>query len=224
MAYNQSVKNKAKELYKQGNSILSISNEMGIGRATITKFIKEKANNKHTKANNRVGRPMLFTSVEELEEKIEAYFKSCWDYKRDMFGGRIEDKILNHEYDENDKSKGNKWLGHEFIMEQVKPYTVSGLAIYLKTSRETLMNYEKRDEYFDTIKNAKDRVYAFVEESLFKGRPTGAIFSLKNNYGWKNKHVREDIIPVTIIDDSDEVARLTRERKELLAHESPNPN
>ena len=129
------------------------------------------------------GRPLLFETVEELETKIEAYFNSCWDYKRDMFGGRLQDKEQVGENDNGTK----KWDSHGFIMEQTKAYTVSGLAFYLNTSRETLMNYEKREEYFDTIKNAKDRIYAFVEESLFKNKPTGAIFSLKNNYGWKDK-------------------------------------
>jgi len=137
------------------------------------------------------GRPLLFKNKEELQEKIDAYYKSCWDYKRDMFGGRMEDKILNHEYDENDKSKGNKWLGHEFIMEQVKPYTMSGMAVYLNTSRETLTNYAKKTEFFDTIKKARDTVYAYVEERLFTNKPTGAIFSLKNNYGWKDKQIVE---------------------------------
>jgi len=33
--------------------------------------------------------------------------------------------------------------------------TVSGLALALKTSRETLINYEEREKYFDTIKDAK---------------------------------------------------------------------
>ena len=31
--------------------------------------------------------------------------------------------------------------------------------------------------------------FAYVEESLFYGKPTGAIFSLKNNYGWKDKQI-----------------------------------
>lgn len=129
------------------------------------------------------GRPLLFNSVKELQTKIDEYFESCWDYKRDMFGGRIVDKTPIGKNEDG----STKWSSGEFVKEQVKPYTVSGLAVYLGTSRETLMNYSKRAKYFDTIKNAKDKIYAFTEESLFTSKPTGAIFSLKNNYGWVDK-------------------------------------
>jgi len=68
--------------------------------------------------------------------------------------------------------------------------TITGLAIALNTSRETLMNYEHRDEFFDTIKKAKDRIeYAYEMRGLKVG---GAfdIFRLKN-MGWKDKHETE---------------------------------
>lgn len=133
------------------------------------------------------GRPLLFKTKEELQEKIEEYFKSCYDYKRDMFGGRIEDKECIEETEDADGKIHRKWKSNGFLMEQVRPFTVSGLAVYLGTSRETLMNYEKKDEFFDTIKEAKDRIYAYTEESLFTNKPTGPIFSLKNNYGWVDK-------------------------------------
>jgi len=72
-----------------------------------------------------------------------------------------------------------------------KPYTIAGLAYSLKTNRSTLLNYEKSkgyEKYFDTIKNAKARVEAFVEEALFTGKATGPIFNLKNNFAeWKEK-------------------------------------
>lgn len=133
------------------------------------------------------GRPLLFTTVEELEKKIEQYFASCFDYQRDMFGQPIQDKIPNG----FTKSGKARFKPGEFLFVQVKPFTVSGLAVFLNTSRETLMNYEKRDEYFDTIKKAKDRIYAYTEERLFTSKPTGAIFSLKANYGWEDKQKLE---------------------------------
>ena len=69
-----------------------------------------------------------------------------------------------------------------------RPLTVSGLAVHLKTSRETLLNYEKRDEFFDTIKEAKDLIECYAEEQLFTNPRTGGIiFNLVNNWGWKNK-------------------------------------
>ena len=69
-----------------------------------------------------------------------------------------------------------------------KPYTITGLAIALDTDRQTLINYENRDEFFDTIKKVKQKVENYAEERLFTGNNTaGVIFNLKNNYGWVDK-------------------------------------
>ena len=98
-----------------------------------------------------VGRPRAFKSVEEVEEKINAYFNYC--------------------------------------EEKEKPYTMSGLAYYLEVSRQTLVNYSYEDEYFDTIKKARDRVQMQLEENALsnKANPTFTIFNLKNNFDWKDK-------------------------------------
>ena len=76
--------------------------------------------------------------------------------------------------------------------EKQKPLTVTGLALALDTNRQTLLNYEKAEgyeEFFDTIKRAKSMCERFVEEYLFTGKNiSGAIFNLKNNYGWKDQH------------------------------------
>lgn len=73
--------------------------------------------------------------------------------------------------------------------ENGKPYTVSGLAYALDTSRRTLLNYQEKDDFFHTIKKAKDKIEQFNEELLYsKDVPTvGVIFNLKNNYEWKDK-------------------------------------
>lgn len=73
--------------------------------------------------------------------------------------------------------------------QEKKPYTITGLAIWLDTSRETLLNYTERPEFFDTIKRAKIRCENWVEEGALTNRinATSAIFNLKNNYGWKDK-------------------------------------
>jgi len=72
--------------------------------------------------------------------------------------------------------------------EQEKPCTVTGLAAALKTSRQTLINYQNREEYAEVINDAKRRIEAFAEEQLFTGRAlAGVIFSLKNNYGWTDR-------------------------------------
>lgn len=107
----------------------------------------------------QVGRPPKFESVEQLQNLIDAYFESCWEINND--GKNI----------------------------QVRPYTITGLANALDTTRETLLDYQEKDEFSDTIKRAKSIVEQYVEEYLFTGKnQTGAIFNLKNNYkGWKDK-------------------------------------
>lgn len=73
--------------------------------------------------------------------------------------------------------------------EKGKPYTVSGLAYALGTTRRTLLDYQEKDEYSHTIKSAKTKIELFNEEMLYSKdvSTTGVIFNLKNNYGWKDK-------------------------------------
>lgn len=76
-----------------------------------------------------------------------------------------------------------------YCEEKEKPYTMSGLAYYLEVSRQTLVNYSYEDEYFDTIKKARDKVQMQLEENALsnKANPTFTIFNLKNNFDWKDK-------------------------------------
>lgn len=132
------------------------------------------------------GRPLKFKSAKELQEKIDAYFADCdphmeevteWVEARDEKGTLKKDEHgLNYLVEVSHK-----------IMTQQKPYTITGLALALDTSRETLLEYEDKEEFVDTIKKAKDKCHNYVETSLLTSNPTGAIFNLKNNYGWKDK-------------------------------------
>ena len=68
------------------------------------------------------------------------------------------------------------------------PYTMSGLALALNLSRQALINYEGRDAYVDTVKRARQRVEAQLEQGLLtrERQVAGHIFNLKNNFGWKD--------------------------------------
>lgn len=70
--------------------------------------------------------------------------------------------------------------------EESEPITITGLALALGTSRETLCEYEERDEFVDTIKTAKLRVQHAYEKRLVRRGNGGDIFALKN-FGWKDK-------------------------------------
>lgn len=65
-------------------------------------------------------------------------------------------------------------------------WTITGLALALDTNRETLMNYEARDEFFDTIKKLKAKIEHAYELHGMKTGGSFDIFRLKN-MGWKDK-------------------------------------
>jgi hypothetical protein len=63
--------------------------------------------------------------------------------------------------------------------------TITGLALALDLDRMGLIRYQGRPEFSDAIKRAKARVENYIEQTLLEGRATaGAIFNLKNNFGW----------------------------------------
>jgi hypothetical protein len=68
-----------------------------------------------------------------------------------------------------------------------KPLTIVGLAYALNLSRQGLLEYSAKDAFSDTVKRAKQRVEMHLEERLDGAAPTGAIFNLKNNFGWKDQ-------------------------------------
>jgi hypothetical protein len=132
------------------------------------------------------GRPLKFQSVEELQTKIDQYFANCdphmeeiteWVEARDKDGKLLKDDHgLNYLVEITHKCKTGQ-----------KPYTITGLALTLGTTRETLSEYEDRPEFVDTIKKAKLRCEQYNETMLYSPSPTGTIFNLKNNYGWSDK-------------------------------------
>jgi hypothetical protein len=74
------------------------------------------------------------------------------------------------------------------IGEHGRPYTMSGIAYALDMSRQALLDYANKDEFLDAIKKARQRVEIDVENRLMSGSAVaGAIFNLKNNFGWRDK-------------------------------------
>lgn len=115
-------------------------------------------------ADSKSGRPPKFESPKILEKQIEEYFLLCTNEK--------------------------------------KIPTITGLACFLETTRKTLLDYEKCDssnmlkgfddnikaDYIHIIKNAKAKIESGYEQLLFdKNTVVGAIFTLKNNFGWLDK-------------------------------------
>ena len=124
-------------------------------------------------AENKMGRPLMFKTKEEMQEKIDAYFEECK-------GRPLVDDEGNVMTDKN---------GIPIIIDS-KPLTITGLALALGlNSSQALLNYQGRKEFNDTITRAKAKVEQYAEERLFdKDGANGAKFSLANNFeGWKEK-------------------------------------
>ena len=139
-----------------------------------------------TKEKNKGGRPPMYKTVEEIQEKIDEYFKECE-------GTQLFDKDGNPMIDKY----GNP------IMYGVKPLTITGLALALGfTSRQALLNYQDKAQFVDTITRAKAKVEQYAEERLFdKDGSNGAKFSLANNFeGWREKQqIEADVSGVNIV-------------------------
>jgi hypothetical protein len=150
---------------------------------------------KRSATHDGPGQPPLFKSAKELQEKIDAYFASCheevWNYrmKREYASMKTSDleKLGIPSEDQFEWVPDYDRHG-EIVTYQVKPYTIVGLAQHLGTTRQTLLDYQERDGFFDTIKNAKVKCEAYTVEQLFQPKiAAGVIFNLKNNYGYTDK-------------------------------------
>ena len=118
-----------------------------------------------------IGRPKLYNTAKEMQEKIDQYFLSCFHPLFDKRGNPVINPVTG-----------------EYILEQYRPFTMSGLANALDMSRQSLINYSKDEDFFDTIERARRKVEVYTEEKLFeKETCNGSKFSLSNNFGWAEK-------------------------------------
>ncbi|MBE5880394.1 MAG: hypothetical protein E7288_10550 [Lachnospiraceae bacterium] len=120
------------------------------------------------------GRPPKYKSKEEIQEKIDAYFEECK-------GTPLINKETGEPYFDKNGAP---------IVYGVRPLTITGLALALGfNSRQSLLNYQDKEEFMDTITRAKAQVERYAEERLYdKDGANGAKFSLANNFeGWREK-------------------------------------
>lgn len=116
-----------------------------------------------------VGRPPKFTSKEQIQELGEAYLRECMGKPFIMDDG----SVLRDKYG-------------EVILLGRHPPTVTGLARALGfTSRQSLLEYQAKAEFADTVTRLKMQIEEYAEERLFdKDGQRGAEFSLKYNFRW----------------------------------------
>lgn len=142
--------------------------------------------------NPSKGMKRRFMSPEHLQCMVNEYFESC--------NGPLIDRNGQLVYDR----QGN------LVKTQVKPYTMSGLSLYLGISTTTMKKYRDGliDDVLDELKaetddrltfsrvmvNAKHRVEAYAESRLYdKDGQRGAQFVLDCCFGWVGHKERADI-------------------------------
>ena len=120
------------------------------------------------------GRPLMYESFEEFEEKVNDYFDQCDKKKITITNGRF------------DKD------GNSLSYNVGTPYTIEGLALHLGMVRKTLLSYQfnVEDERFsNTITRAKEKItQSKIERALvgcYSERFT--IFDLANNSDYSDK-------------------------------------
>lgn len=131
------------------------------------------------KEKNKGGRPLKFKTPARLQEKIDAYFLRCDNWKK-------VEKIQN---------------GVKLSMNAPYPYTIEGLCVYLDVDRKTLLNYQGErqwqdnidSEFFHTVNKAKEKILWNLKERALMNESNAAvsIFNLKNNYGFKDQNQTE---------------------------------
>lgn len=107
----------------------------------------------------------LYQTPEEMQEKIEIYFKDGMRTKKVIIGKKDNQQVV-----------------------ELPIPTITGLALFLGfASRQSLYDYSKNYKNFSyTIKKAKTQMEMYYEEALQVGNTIGAIFALKN-FGWTDK-------------------------------------
>ncbi len=115
-----------------------------------------------------MARPLKYKTVQDLKDAINKYFERC---------------------DSNTKTVLHQKTGELITIPYPIPYTVEGLCATLEVDRKTLINYGYRDEFFHTIKKAKDKILQNLKERALLGDNVASItiFNLKNNYGYTDK-------------------------------------
>jgi hypothetical protein len=146
------------------------------------------------------GRPAKYKTAEQMQELIDKYFKSC------------EGTVLRDDEDEIVYDK----FGRPVIIDQ-KPPTICGLALALGfSSRQTLLNYQDKDEFMDTITRAKLKIEEYAEQRLYdKDGVNGAKFNLINNFkGWRDKQEQE--VTATNTNINYDMTKLSKEQLEAI--------
>ena len=139
------------------------------------------------------GTEKMFKTPEDLQKKIDEYFRICDDNIAEVYDKKTQEI--------------------KTVADPI-PYTVEGLCNVLDCNRATLLNYSKEpgyEDYFNIIEKAKLKVTQNKVEKTLSGKynATFAIFDLVNNTDYKNTNTTEivgsggkDLLNINVSDDT----------------------
>lgn len=154
----------------------------------------------HSPFNGRMnptkGQKRRFMSPEHLQCMVNEYFESCNGPLLDRYGNLVYDKDGN------------------LVKTQVEPWTVSGLALYLGISTNTLKQYKlgrvdtlldemraDTDDYMtfsSVVLKAKQKIESYAEKRLYdRDGQMGARFVLDNAFQWVSRKEQAEIDKMT---------------------------
>lgn len=150
----------------------------------------------HSPFNGRMnptkGQKRRFMSPMHLQCMVNEYFESCNGPLLDRYGNLVYDKDGN------------------LVKTQVEPWTVSGLALYLGVSTNTLKQYKfgridslldemraDTDDYItfsSVVLQAKQKIESYAEKRLYdRDGQVGARFVLDNAFNWVSRKEQAEI-------------------------------
>ena len=170
--------------------------------------IRDPHNPFQGRLNPSQGGGKKYLSPEHLQSMINEYYESCMGPMFDKWGNLVKD------------AQG------DLVKTQVKPFTLSGLALHLGVTTQTLKRYRegKLDTILDEMRaetgdwltfsrvilRAKQTIEAYAEGRLYdRDGSNGARFVLDCCYGWVSHKEQSDI------DKAKKDAKLRREEFDL---------
>lgn len=126
-----------------------------------------------------LGRPRKYTSKKALREAVEDYFNSI---SRTV-------QLADHKGEPMHNDNGDPMLVRKFV----KAPSLVSLCVHIGITKQTWQNYsdpEKHPEFEEVTAQAKQIIEAYLSEELTdadRRNVNGIMFTLTNNYGWKNK-------------------------------------
>lgn len=112
-----------------------------------------------------MGRRTEYSKPEDMQAVIYLYFEGCKS---------------------NGNGKDNDGWKESETTPDIHP-SIVGLCLALGIGRNTLIEYEQRDEFSNTVEQAKIEIESYNVQRLYDSQVSGVKFVLINGFKWKDK-------------------------------------